>query len=68
MASSDFGELLQAAEQLTSEFDPSMTTSDLPRVERNLHQLVRVIAVSINLWKEPLINANLIIRVIRFLG
>ena len=40
MASSDFGELLQAAEQLTSEFDPSMTTSDLPRVERNLHQLV----------------------------
>jgi hypothetical protein len=39
MASSDFGELLQAAEQLTSEFDPSMTTSDLPRVERNLHQL-----------------------------
>ena len=40
MASTDFGELLQAAEQLTSEFDPSMATSDLPRVERNLHQLV----------------------------
>ena len=36
---SDFGELLQAAEQLTAEFDPS-SSSDLPRVERNLHQIV----------------------------
>ena len=36
---SDFGDLLQAAEQLTSEFDPS-SASDLPRVERNLHQIV----------------------------
>ncbi len=35
----DFGDLLQAAEQLTSEFDP-VSTSDLPRVERNLHQIV----------------------------
>ena len=35
----DFGELLQAAEQLTSEFDPA-SASDLPRVERNLHQIV----------------------------
>ena len=36
---SDFGELLQAAEQLTAEFDPASAT-DLPRVERNLPQIV----------------------------
>lgn len=37
---SDFGDLLQAAEQLTAEFVPSSASSDLPRVERNLHQIV----------------------------
>ena len=41
MSGADFGKLLQAAEQLTAEFDPSTMTSDLPRVERNLQQLVR---------------------------
>ncbi len=40
MANLDFSDLLQTAEQLTSEFDPFTTVSDLPRVERNLHQLV----------------------------
>lgn len=35
----EFSDLLQAAEQLTAEFDPS-SASDLPRVERNLHQIV----------------------------
>lgn len=34
-----FGDLLQAAEQLTADLDPS-AASDLPRVERNLHQIV----------------------------
>ena len=40
-SNSDFSDLLQSAEQLTSEFEPSSGFSaDLPRVERNLHQLV----------------------------
>lgn len=46
MANLDFSDLLQTAEQLTSEFDPLSTFSDLPRVERNLHQLVCVFDVS----------------------
>ncbi len=38
-AAAEFSDLLQQAEQLAAEIDPSGLSSDLPRVERNLGQL-----------------------------